>query len=86
MRGVGELVVDGETGFLIRELDPETAEHALVQLLADGDLLRRMGGEAGRQRARERFSLAEMLRCYQELYLEGRPGWGLLLDPLCCRG
>lgn len=47
MRGVGELVVDGETGFLIRELDPETAEHALVQLLADGDLLRCMGGRPG---------------------------------------
>lgn len=68
--GVGELVVDGETGFLIEGLDPEAAERALVRLLADGDLRRRMG-EAGRKRAREKFSLAEMLRRYRGLYLEG---------------
>ncbi|MCL6635160.1 MAG: glycosyltransferase family 4 protein [Peptococcaceae bacterium] len=67
--GVGELVVGGETGYLIEGLDPQAAERALVRLLADGDLRRRMG-EAGRKRAREKFSLAEMLRRYRELYLE----------------
>jgi len=76
--GVGEMVVDGETGFLIEGLDPEAAERALVRLLSDRDLRRRMG-EAGRRRAREKFSLAEMLCRYQELYLEGRQlvtkGW-----------
>lgn len=66
--GVGELVVDGETGFLIEKLDPEAAERALARLLADGDLRRRMG-EAGRRRAREKFSLGEMLRRYRDLYL-----------------
>jgi len=68
--GVDELVVDGETGFLIRGLDPEAAERALLKLLADGELRRRLG-EAGRKRAREKFSLEEMVRRYRELYLEG---------------
>ncbi|BAF60746.1 hypothetical membrane protein [Pelotomaculum thermopropionicum SI] len=67
--GVGELVVHGETGFLIESLDPGEAERALARLLADRDLRRRMG-EAGRRRAREKFSLEQMLRRYRELYLE----------------
>lgn len=68
--GVGELVVDGETGFLIEGLDIEAAERALARLLADGDLRRRLG-QAGWLRARQKFSLEGMLRYYRELYVEG---------------
>ncbi len=67
--GVGELVVDGETGFLIRGLDLEAAAQALLRLLSNQNLRRRMG-DAGRQRARRKFSLEEMLTRYSELYLE----------------
>lgn len=66
--GVGELVVDGETGFLIKGLDIAVAERALARLLVDGDLRRRLG-QAGRLRARQKFSLGEMLRRYRDLYL-----------------
>ncbi len=67
--GVGELVVDGETGFLIRGLDLEAAAQALLRLLSNQNLRRRMG-DAGRQRARRKFSLEEMLSRYRKLYLE----------------
>ena len=67
--GVGELVVDGETGFLIRGLDLEVAAQALLRLLSNQNLRRRMGN-AGRQWARRKFSLEEMLSRYRELYLE----------------
>ncbi|MHB1044207.1 MAG: glycosyltransferase family 4 protein, partial [Eubacteriales bacterium] len=69
--GVPELVADGETGFLIDGLDPGAAAGACGRLLG-GAALRLAMGEAGRQRAREMFSLEEMLRRYQELYgIEG---------------
>ncbi|MHB8986866.1 MAG: glycosyltransferase, partial [Eubacteriales bacterium] len=69
--GVPELVADGETGFLIDGLDPGAAAGACGRLLGDAALRLAMG-EAGRQRARQMFSLDEMLRRYQELYgIEG---------------
>jgi len=49
-----EVVVDGETGFLARN-DAEW-ENALVRLLSDGQLRRRMG-EAGRQRVLSHYSI-----------------------------
>ncbi len=66
--GVGELVMDGETGFLVKGLDIAAAERALARLQADGGLRRRLG-QAGRLRARQKFLLGEMLRRYRELYL-----------------
>jgi glycosyltransferase involved in cell wall biosynthesis len=53
--GLLDLVVDGETGLLVRPGDVGALRAALEQLLADDDL-RRALGEAGRARAVERLS------------------------------
>jgi glycosyltransferase involved in cell wall biosynthesis len=49
--GLLDLVVDGETGFLVPPGDPPRLREALSRLLGDAQLRRRLG-EAGRQRAR----------------------------------
>jgi len=69
-----ELVTDGVTGRLAGESAEELAS-ATLGLLADADLRRKMG-EAGRERARERFDIrrtaAEVAGLYARL-LSGRP-------------
>lgn len=54
---IPELVVDGKTGFLVSPGDPEAMASALIKLLRDPGLSRRMG-EAGRIRAKSEFSFA----------------------------
>jgi glycosyltransferase involved in cell wall biosynthesis len=50
-----EVVVDGETGLLVPFDDPEATATAILTLLQDDALARRMG-EAARRRAGERFT------------------------------
>jgi glycosyltransferase involved in cell wall biosynthesis len=53
--GLRDLVVDGETGYLVPPRDASGLREALERLLADRDLRRRLG-DAGRERARTRFA------------------------------
>jgi glycosyltransferase involved in cell wall biosynthesis len=53
--GLRDLVVDGETGYLVPPRDVAALREALERLLADRELRRRLG-DAGRRRAAERFS------------------------------
>lgn len=69
--GPRELVVDGETGFLVPPGDEAALAAALDRLLADPALATRLG-EAGRARARARFSLDASVRRFEELYLRER--------------
>jgi len=73
IRGCREEVVDGVTGLLVPVRDPEALARAIVRILSDEDLARRMG-EAGRRRAREefdeRFVLDRQLTVYRELVAE----------------
>ena len=56
-RGSGsELIVDGRDGLLVDPADPEGIADALVRVLTDGDLNRRLGA-AGRRRIEAAFSL-----------------------------
>jgi len=43
LAGVPEMVIDGNTGLLTEERDPDAFAHALVTLLADKEMCRRMG-------------------------------------------
>lgn len=56
-RGVGEVVLDGETGFLVPPKDPQALANRLQQLVLDPQLRAKMG-QAGRCRFLKNFTLA----------------------------
>jgi glycosyltransferase involved in cell wall biosynthesis len=59
-----ELVVDGETGFLVHPDDPSALALGIARALADGGRL----GATGRERARDEFSVARMADRTTALY------------------
>jgi sugar transferase (PEP-CTERM/EpsH1 system associated) len=67
--GTGEVVTDRQTGFLSPAGDDEALAGSILRLLGDPELRTRMG-EAGRLRARERFSERRMADRYLALYGE----------------
>jgi L-malate glycosyltransferase len=58
--GIPEVVEDGVTGLLVPTHNPQALADAIVQLLRDAALRRRMG-EAGLARVRERFTVDRMV-------------------------
>jgi glycosyltransferase involved in cell wall biosynthesis len=64
--GAPEMVLDGETGFVVEVGDEIGLAEGVARLARDADL-RRALGEAGRARARERFSLEGHLRRMEEV-------------------
>jgi len=67
--GNPEVVVDGQTGFLVPPKDPEAMAEAIITILQDKRMAQSMG-EAGRRRVEEKFSLARMVNEYQKVYEE----------------
>jgi glycosyltransferase involved in cell wall biosynthesis len=67
--GVGEVVVDGETGLLAPARDDAALAVHLARLAGDAGLRRRFG-EAGRARARRLFDEARMCDDYGRVYRE----------------
>lgn len=65
--GIPELVVDGQTGFLVPRGDAEALAAALARLIDDRALRRRLG-TAGRARAEALFDLPSFHRAHVELY------------------
>jgi sugar transferase (PEP-CTERM/EpsH1 system associated) len=65
--GNPEVVVDGETGILVPPKEPERIAEAIIKILSDRDMAKRMG-EAGRKTVEEKFSLERMVKEYQEIY------------------
>jgi len=67
--GLNEVVVHGETGYLVPLGDHEALAERILELLENPDLARRMG-EAGRQRVLEHFTIerqiAGIVRVYEE--------------------
>ncbi len=72
--GVAEAV--GEAGLLVAPRDPEAMAEALLRLLADDELRRRLGA-AARKRALSLFTLDEMTSRYRDVYdeLSAMPRW-----------
>jgi glycosyltransferase involved in cell wall biosynthesis len=60
---VRDLVVDGETGLIVPPGDPEALAAAMMQLLGDDGLRKRMGRQA-RRRIEEGFTLERTVRDY----------------------
>jgi glycosyltransferase involved in cell wall biosynthesis len=65
--GVPDIVVEGETGFIVPPGDDAAMAHRLGQLLADEELRGRLGRRA-REVARARFHAEQIARRYYELY------------------
>lgn len=72
--GIPEIVVDGETGFLVERGDSTALAQAILRLLSDEDLRKSMG-KAARKRAVELFAwekIAANLLNYYKKICEGR--------------
>ncbi|MEB3258929.1 MAG: glycosyltransferase family 4 protein [Cyanobacteriota bacterium] len=65
--GLPEVVLHDETGLLVEREDPEGLARAVLRLLADPELTRRLG-EEGRRRAAEQFSWTAHLDDFCKLY------------------
>ena len=65
--GISELVVHGQTGYLVPPGDAGALSQTLARLLADPRLRRRLG-DAGRARAEASFDLPSFLQAHRELY------------------
>ena len=65
LAGVPEMVVDGETGLLAEERQPEAIAESIRLLLADRGMAERMG-EAGQRRARELFAKEKTARSLRD--------------------
>ena len=63
---IPEVVRDGETGLLVDPQAPEEVARAIVRLLCDPELARRMG-DAGQRRALEEFSFERFRQRLGEL-------------------
>ncbi len=64
---ISEQVVDGETGFLISPGDSDAIANAILRLLQDRKLAKKMG-ERGRERVEENFTLQKMVAKYESLF------------------
>ena len=67
--GVPEIVVEGETGFLVRPADDADLAAALLRLVREADLRRSMG-MAGRARATDLFDVDRTAQRVQAIYAE----------------
>jgi glycosyltransferase involved in cell wall biosynthesis len=65
--GLAEVIVDGETGFLVPPGDKIALARQTRVLLNDGGLRERMG-QAGRERVAREFSVGAAVRCARALY------------------
>ncbi|MHC4253238.1 MAG: glycosyltransferase, partial [Planctomycetota bacterium] len=62
-----ELIEDGASGLLVPPDDPAELAGAVLRVLRDRDLAKRLG-EGARARVRERFTLGAMLAAYEAFY------------------
>ncbi|MCX6640926.1 MAG: N-acetyl-alpha-D-glucosaminyl L-malate synthase BshA [bacterium] len=65
--GLPEVIVQGETGFLLPVGDVEGMAQAALRLVADPALRRKMG-KAGRERASALFNVERILQMYLQVY------------------
>jgi glycosyltransferase involved in cell wall biosynthesis len=65
--GTSELVLDGQTGFVVPQGDVEGLARAMGTLVVDRQIRQRIG-QAGRQRVERQFSFTQRLQRVEELY------------------
>jgi len=65
--GNDEVIVEGETGFLVPRDNPQALATASLKLIEDKELARKMGQRA-KERVMEQFSVSRMVRSTEDLY------------------
>ena len=65
--GIPEVVVDGETGFLVPPKNPEAIAKKVIFLLKNPQIAKEMG-EKGYQRVKENFTQEKLAREYEKIY------------------
>ena len=68
-----ELVEEGVTGYLVPSENSDLLGHRVIDLLRNKEEARRFG-RCGKERVREKFSLAGMVNAYQECYCDAIAG------------
>jgi glycosyltransferase involved in cell wall biosynthesis len=71
--GTGEVLTDGETGWLVPAASPQALATAIEEALARPEEARRRGDRA-RQAALERSSIDAMVRRHERFYLDALGG------------
>ncbi len=64
--GIPDVIIDGQTGFLVPEHDVDTMAQKMLQLLEDKTLAQQMGAK-GKERIEKYFTLAKHLQKLDEL-------------------
>ncbi len=67
--GITDIIVDGETGFLVPEQRPDVLADRIVQMLLDG-CLREQFRENGLIRVREKFTWEKISKDFGDVYLQ----------------
>lgn len=65
--GNADLVVQGQTGYIVPPANPQAMAHQLVALASNPERARSMG-QTGRQRVQTTFSMQAMVSTYQSVY------------------
>ena len=71
----GEIIVDGQTGFVVPPMNPPALADAMRKLLVAGQEGRKLMGEAAQTRVRQKFTTAALQEATLAVYerLMGRP-------------
>jgi len=68
--GNGEIVIDGETGFLVPPKDPDRLAQAMLRLMSLPQEERKHMGEKARRYVEKNFSLERVVDRWERLYRE----------------
>lgn len=71
--GISEAIIDGTTGILVPPKNSQKLAEAIMYLLENGDVAKRMG-EAGRERVRNYFTPERLVSELEEAYFSLLPG------------
>ena len=67
--GIDEIVIDGETGFLVNDDDMQSLTEKIMYLIKHKEIAKQFG-EKARNYVLENYSIDKMIRNYEQLYIQ----------------
>ena len=83
--GNGEVVRDGESGFLVPARDSEVLRAGMLRLMALPEEQRRAMGERGREHVRANYGLQRVAERWERVYWDALARKGFTLEPSASR-